>query len=85
MNDNIYNIIKEFGDNFAIQDKSLLIKDVKYYFSKINDTNIYQGTFHKIDLCNQFLFQDVKIFKDNMFVDYTNIMNTPFIDKIYYL
>ena len=37
--------IIEDNDNLVIQDTSLLIEGLVYYFTEINDKNIYRGKF----------------------------------------
>jgi len=48
MTDNLFNVITESGDSFAVQDVSILVPGVEYYFTHIYDKNIYKGKFKEI-------------------------------------
>ncbi len=85
MSENLIHLIREFGDNFAIQDDSILINDVKYYFTKKNDTNIYNGIFKGYHKLGYAIFQNVEIYNGISFNHHVNCLSTPYIEKIYYL
>ena len=34
MGDNLFNVVTEFGDSFAIQDNSILVPGIEYYFTR---------------------------------------------------
>ncbi len=85
MSENLVNLIREFGDNFAIQDDSILMNDIKYYFTRKNDTNIYNGIFKGYHKLGYVIFHNVYIYNRNGFQHYINCLSSPYIDKIYYL
>lgn len=80
--------IIEDNDNLAIQDTSLLTEGLVYYFTEVNDKNIYRGKFkntfnneHK----KRFVFNDVEIYNGTGFQIFTYQLSTPNINKIYCL
>ncbi len=85
MSENLLKVIKEFGDTFAIQDKSIMTTDIIYYFTKKNDANIYKGIFKEHNKFGYDIFHSVEIYNGKGFQHYTNTLSSPYIDKIYYL
>ncbi len=85
MSDNLIQMIKDFGDNFAIQDDSILINDIRYYFTKKNDKNIYRGIFKGHHKFGYVVFHNVEVYNGNSFQYYVNSLSSPYIDKLYYL
>jgi hypothetical protein len=83
--ENLLKILKEYGDSFAIQNESILVRGVTYYFIKKNDLNVYKGTFNRYSDYGYAIFDNVEIYNGNMFQKFTHQLITPFIDKIYYL
>lgn len=87
MGDNLFKVIDEFGDSFAVQDISILVTGVEYYFTRIYDRNIYKGKFKEI--CNKhekrFIFINVEIYNGSRFQNFTELFSTIGIDKIYHL
>jgi hypothetical protein len=87
MVDNPFNVIAEFGDSFAIQDISILVPDIEYYFTRTYDKNIYKGKFKEI--CNKyekrFIFENVETYDGSRFQNFTKLFSTPDVDKIYHL
>ena len=80
--------IIEDNDNLVIQDPSILIEGVVYYFTEINDKNIYRGKFKNSfnnEIKKRFVFTDVDIYNGTGFQIFTYQLSTPNIDKIYYL
>jgi hypothetical protein len=85
MANNLIQIIKELGDNFAVQDESILINDILYYFTKKNDHNIYKGYFKGHHKFGYIIFHNVEIYNGSGFQSYAGLLSTTNIDKIYYL
>ncbi len=87
MGDNLFNIIAEFGDSFAIQDMSTLLPGIEYYFIRTNDKNIYKGKLKQIYYTfeKRFIFEKVEIYNGSKFQHFTDLFSTIGIDKIYHL
>ena len=85
MSENLIKVLKEFGDNFIIQDNSILTNDITYYFMKKNDQNIYKGIFKGLGKFDYTIFDNVEIYNGYGFQHYKNRVSSPYIDKIYYL
>lgn len=87
MGDNLFKVISEFGDSFAIQDSSIIVPGIEYYFTRSYDKNIYKGKFKQI--CNKFekrfIFENVEIYDGAKFQHFTKLFSTPGVDKIYHL
>ena len=87
MSKNIFEVISEFGSNFAIQNDLILMEGIIYYFMLSNDKNIYRGkliTYYINKIEKRFIFENVEIYNGNSFENYTKSLSTSFIDKIYY-
>lgn len=87
MVDNLFNVITEFGDSFAIQDISILVPGVEYYFTRTYDKNIYKGKFKEIynKYEKRFIFENVEIYNGSRFENFTKFFSTNGVDKIYCL
>lgn len=87
MIDNLFNIITDFGDSFAIQNISILVPGVEYYFTRTYDKNIYKGKFKQIydKTEKKFIFEKVEIYNGSRFQHFTDLFSTHGIDKIYHL
>ena len=85
MSENLIRLLKDFGDEFVIQDISILINDITYYFTKKNDANIYRGLFKGYHKFGYTIFQNVEIYNGSGFQHYINSLSSPYIDKIYHL
>jgi len=87
MEDNLFNVIKQFGDSFAIQDISIIVPGIEYYFTRSYDKNIYKGKFKEIYNKSEkrFIFTDVEIYNGSGFQHFTKLFSTCGIDKIYHL
>jgi hypothetical protein len=90
MSENLLEIIK----HFELQDYSILISGVSYYFKtdtkNDNDTTnniIYKGKFKSYNnqFEKRFIFEEVEIYNGSCFQHYTNLLSTNNIDKMYYL
>lgn len=80
--------IIEDNDNLVIQDTSSLIEGFVYYFTHVNDKNIYRGKFKNTfdnEYKKRFVFTDVEIYNGTGFQMFTYQFSTPYINKIYYL
>lgn len=83
--ENLFKILKEFGDSFAIQDDTILQHGTTYHFTKKNDFNVYKGKFNKVDKFGYTIFDNVEIYNGFEYQKYTNKLSSSYIDKIYYL
>jgi len=87
MTDNLFNVITESGDSFAVQDVSILVPGVEYYFTRIYDKNIYKGKFKEIynKYEKRFIFETVEIYDGTKFQYFARLFSTNGVDKIYCL
>ena len=87
MGDNLFNVIHELGDSFAIQDISILVPGMDYYFTRNYDKNIYKGKFKKICnvIENKFIFEKVEVYNGFVFQKFTELFLTTGVNKIYHL
>lgn len=85
MTENLIQMLKDFGDDFVIQDNSILINDIIYYFTKTNDANVYRGIFKGVHKFGYTIFNNVEIYNGTGFQPYVNSLSTPYISKIYHL
>jgi hypothetical protein len=85
MSENLIQLLKDFGNDFVIQDNSILINDIIYYFTKKNDANIYRGIFKGHHKFGYTIFHNVEIYNGSGFQHYVNSLSSPYIDKIYHL
>lgn len=89
MSNNLINMIVENDDdNFVIQDTSILVEGITYYFTHIDDKSIYRGKFKNTfnsESKTRFVFTDVDIYDKTEFKRYTNSLSTIHINKIYYI
>lgn len=92
MSATIVKIIKESRDTFVVRDSTLLEPNMLYYFTKSNndDKNIYRGIFKQTYSYTNFnyigfIFTDVEVYHDNVFIEYVPSLSTCFVNKIYSL
>jgi hypothetical protein len=87
MGDNLINVINQFGESFEIQDISILVPGIEYYFTCTYDKNFYKGKFKQIYNKSEkrFIFTEVEIYNGHVFQHFTKLFSTCEIDKIYHL
>ena len=87
MGDNLINVINQFGESFEIQDISILVPGIEYYFTCTYDKNFYKGKFKQIYNKSEkgFIFTDVEIYNGSRFQYFTELFSICGIVKIYHL
>jgi hypothetical protein len=85
MSDNLVQLLKDLGDDFVVQDDSILSNDIIYYFTKKNDPRIYRGIFKGYHNFGYTIFHNVEIYNGSGFQHYANGLSSPYINKIYHL
>jgi len=86
MEDNLFNIINDFGNSFAIQDWSILVSGMEYYFTRTYDKNIYKGEFKLIyeNSKRRMVFENVTVYDGKKLQYFAKIITTDNVNKIYY-
>jgi hypothetical protein len=84
MENNLYNVINEYGESNEIKLDNLVTMNEYYFTLKLNK-NIYKGKFK--ETCNRiqkrYLFENVEVYDGYKFQHYGGIFSTTNIDKIY--